>query len=93
MLVDLIETFKIIKRISYYGRHFFFQYFSSKTDFKNWICFVNRVIHFWNKLPNQIKISNCIENFKIELDGYTNNGKKKIRNPFLEISNEFCRRI
>ena len=48
--------------------------------------FDNRVKYFWNKLPNQIKNSNRIENFKIKLDDFRKNGKKKnLRGHFVEL--------
>ena len=45
---------------------------TSQLDF-----FANRVIYFWNKLSNQIKNSNSIENFKIKLYHFRKNCKKK----------------
>ena len=72
---DLTETFKIINRISNYGRHFFniFQtgnLLSRKISKTNQFFFANRVIYFWNKLPNQIKNTNNVKKFKIKLDGF-----------------------
>ena len=43
----------------------------------NQIFFANRVIYFGNKLPNQIKNSSSVKHFKIKLDDFRNNGKKK----------------
>ena len=59
---DLIETFKIIKEISSYGRHFFLNIFflnwkfTVKAGFKKFNqldFFIKRVIYFWNKLPQK----------------------------------------
>ena len=36
-----------------------------------------RIIYFWNKLPNQIKNGNSVENFKIKFDDFWKKGKKK----------------
>ena len=36
-------------------------------------------MYFWNKLPNQIKKSNSVKNFKIKLNDLRNNSKKKKR--------------
>ena len=50
----------------------------SKTKSTNRLnVFPNRAIHFWNKLLNKIKNSNSLKNFKVELDDFRNNGKKK----------------
>ena len=64
MIINLLETFRIINGISNHGRRFF-QYFSNwkltvKADFKiksiNQLDFFrNRLIYFWYKLPNQTK--------------------------------------
>ena len=104
MRADLNETFKIINGISNYGRYFF--RISSQTwnlltrqiskikstnqlDF-----FANRVIYFWNKLPNQIKNSNSVENFKIKWNGFWNNGKKKnLGGNFWELPGTLLNRI
>ena len=50
----------------------------SKTKSINQLYFfANRVIYFLNKLPNQIKNGSSIKYFKIELDKFRNEGKKK----------------
>ena len=49
----------------------------------NWIFYA---IYFRNKLPNQNKNSKSIENFKIKLDYFGNNGEKKsLRGHFWEL--------
>ena len=64
-----METFKIINRISDYERHlFFFLIFLSELEicyqrkfnilnlfYQLDFFFANRIIYFWNKLPNQIR--------------------------------------
>ena len=59
------------------------------TDF-----FAHRIMYLGNQLPNQIKNSNSVEHFKIKLDGFRNNGKKKnLRVHFWELSNKLINRI
>ena len=80
-------TFKIINGISNNGRHFFniptwtvnllSRQISKIKSIDQLEFFANKVIYFWNKLPNQIKDSNSEENFKIELDDLRRNDKKK----------------
>ena len=75
MRSDLIETFKIINEISNYRRHFFnispqtenlLSRQISKIKSTNQVnFFANRVIYFWNKLPNQMKNRYSVKNFKI----------------------------
>ena len=86
---DLIETFKIINGISNYARYFFnlshrFQKLSLLT---NWIFFFCKLSNiFSNKVPNQIKNNNSVENFKIKLDNFRKNSKKKKQGHFWEFS-------
>ena len=93
---DLIETFKIIKGISNYGGYFFLDISPqtgnllsmqiSKTKSINQLdFFANRVKYFWNKLPNQIKNSDSVENLKIELDEFR---KKNLEEISGELSSE-----
>ena len=50
----------------------------SKTKSTKQLNFLsNRIINFRNKLPNQIKNSKSVKNFKIKLDDFRKNGKKK----------------
>ena len=43
----------------------------SKTkSIKQMNIFANKIIYFWNKLPNQIKNRNTVGIFKIELDDF-----------------------
>lgn len=76
---DLIEVFKILNGYSNYGQNFF--KLSEKTgnlivktgqrmklDF-----FGNRVVKYWNRLPDRVKMSSSINNFKKNIDEYRNN--------------------
>ena len=85
MKVNGIKTFKIMEFLIMVN---FFQYFSLnwkfaiKMDLKNKSTnqlnhFAHRVIYFLNKLPNQIKNRNSIENFEIKSDGFRKSFKKK----------------
>ena len=71
IMVDIFSIFLFEKKIYCQDR---FQKLSLQT---NWIFFANRVIYLWNKLSNKIKNNNNRKNFKIELDDFSNNGKKK----------------
>ena len=52
----------------------------------SWI-FKNRINYFWNKLPNQIKSSQKVENFEIKLDNFRKKEKKEVlRGNFYEQS-------
>ena len=77
MTGDLIETLKIMNVISNHSKHFFnisswtgnlLSRKSLKTNQMDF--FTNRVIYFWNKLPNQIKNSNSAENVMIKLEDF-----------------------
>ena len=90
--------------IYHYGRHFLnifpctgnllLRQISISKSINQLDFFVNRVIYFRNKLPNQIKNSNSIQNFKINLDDFRKNSKKKnLREHFWELSDELLNRI
>ena len=44
--------------------------------------FANRVIYFWNKLPNQIKNSNNVKKIMIKLDDFRKNVKIILKDIF-----------
>ena len=83
---DLNETFRITNGISNYERHFFnispqtgnlLSRQIPKIKSTNKLdLFANRVMYFWNKLPNQIKNCNSVENLKIRLDDFGKNDKR-----------------
>ena len=54
---------------------FYFQWLSN--NHYSFFFLANRVIYFWNKLPNQVKNRNSGENFKIKSDDIRNNWEKK----------------
>ena len=84
---DLIETFKIIKGIFNYSLHFFnvsprntsllSRQFSPTKSTHRLDPFAYRVKYFKNKLSNQIKNSNSVQNLKIKLDDFRKNVKKQ----------------
>ena len=54
----------------------------------------DRVVYSCNELPNQIRISSCIENFKIKWDDFRKNGKKEnFKRDFWELSEELLNKI
>ena len=58
----------------------------------SWIVLLKHYIFFVKKLSNQIKNSNSINRFKIELDDIRNNGEKKnLSGYFWELSNELIK--
>ena len=65
---NLVESFKIINRISNCGRNFSSTsrtYLLSRQISKTFpIFFVNQVLHFFEKLPHQIKNSNSVKNVR-----------------------------
>ena len=53
-----------------------------------------RVMHYWNKLPEHVKDKNSINAFKNGLDKFRTNGiKNGLNGQFWELSNEIFRRI
>ena len=97
---DLIETFKILNGFSNYGQTLFSKssrtgnliYRSSKnktTDF-----FSERVIKYWNKLPELVKNKDSVNGFKNALDKFRKNGiVNQLSGQFWELSDEIFRRI
>ena len=66
----------------------------SKVTQTNWIFFARRVKYFLNKLLNQIKNSNRVENLGLNWMILEKNGKKKnLRGHFWELSDELLNRI
>ena len=94
---DLIETFKILKGFSNYGNAFFnlsdrtqnLIYRSANVDF-----FSERVINYWNKLPESVKDKCSVNSFKNALDTFRSNGiRNNLKGQFWELSNEIFNRI
>ena len=79
---DLIETFKIVNNLVEYGSSLFHVGRSGKNIIVRPDCNIssvrklrnrflsNRVVNYWNQLPVDIKLSESIDNFKINLENY-----------------------
>ena len=101
---DLIETFKIVNEHVNYGTDFFgtsltgrhliskpctSKFTTNKRDF-----FAQRVLHYWNKLPEKIRKTSTVNSFKNQLDSFRVEGiKKDLHGHFWELSDEFFNRI
>ena len=96
---DLIETFKILNGFNNYGKEFF--NLSERTgnlvsrQVKSSLDFLGqRVINYWNKLPEQVKDKNRVNSFKNGLDKFRYNGiRNGLTGQFWELSNEIFKRI
>ena len=96
---DLIESFKILNNLNNYGNSFF--NLSRRTN--NLVArpgrrtvdfFGERVIKFWNKLPEYVKNKNSVNSFKNALDKFRKNGiTNKITGQFWSLSDEIFTRI
>ena len=96
---DLIETFKILNNFNNYGSPFFnlsqrtgnlvVRPHKKSTDF-----FSERVVFFWNKLPEYVKSSTSVNSFKNNVDKFRKNGiRSNLSGQFWELSEEIFRRI
>ena len=101
---DLIETFKILNDKNNYGKDFFnvssrtgnllSRSMSKTKTTKQLDFFSNRVIKYWNKLPNNVKNSTSVNNFKNNLDKFRVFGKStNLQGHFWELSDEIFNRI
>ena len=101
---DLIETFKILNNKNNYGSEFFnvssrtgnllSRSISKTKTTKQLDFFSNRVIKYWNKLPNNIKSSTSVNSFKNNLDKFRVFGKSQnLQGHFWELSDEIFNRI
>lgn len=97
---DLIETFKILNDFNKYGKPFFnisdrtqnLIYRSNKVTSNDF--FSERVINYWNKLPEFVKNKSSVNAFKNSLDKFRLNGiTNKLKGQFWELSDEIFRRI
>ena len=96
---DLIEAFKIINGFNNYGSRFFNisertkNLVSRPKKLTNLDFFGERVMHYWNKLPEHVKDKNSVNSFKNGLDQFRTNGiKNGLSGQFWELSNDiFCR--
>ena len=97
---DLIETFKILNGFNNYGSTFFKQSDRTKhliyrpSKAKNTDFFSDRVLQYWNKLPEHVKEKNSVNSFKNGLDKFRENGiKNHLNGQFWELSDEVYKRI
>jgi hypothetical protein len=101
---DFIETFKILNGFTNYGTEFFnvsprtgnlvAREISKTKSTKQLDFFSNRVIHYWNKLPLNVKNSTSVNNFKNNLDKFRIHGKtQNLQGHFWELSDEIFNRI
>ena len=97
---DLIETFKILNGYTNYGSDFF--NLSKRTGnlvarpgkVRNMDFFSERVLLYWNKLPEYVKDKPSVNSFKNSIDAFRENGiKNKVQYQFWELSQEIFRRI
>ena len=93
---DLIETFKIMSGLTNYGQNLFnvsrsgskLKYTKqSRLDF-----LPNRVVNYWNKIPNNVKSATTVDSFKNRLEAFKTNNIEVTGN-FWELSNEIFSRI
>ena len=96
---DLIETFKTLNDFNNYGKTFF--NLSERTNnllvrpnTRNLDFFGERVINYWNKLPEYVKNKNSVNSFKNSLDKFRENGiKTNLIGQYWELSEEIFKRI
>ena len=96
---DLIETYKIVNNFNNYGSPFF--NVSQRTgnlivrpNKKNMDFFAERVVFFWNKLPEFVKNSSSVNSFKNNLDKFREQGiVNNISGQFWQLSEEIFRRV
>ena len=97
---DLIETFKILNGLNNYGSSFYKK--SARTN--NLIArsakltsldfFSERVVKYWNKLPEYVKTKDSVNSFKNGLDKFRKNGiNNELKGQFWELSDEIFKRI
>ena len=100
---DLIETFKVVNGHVNYGsnlfghsrtgRHLVARACTSKLTNNKRDFFAQRVLKYWNKLPENIRNSPTVNSFKNRLDGFREEGiKKDLCGHYWELSNEFFNR-
>ena len=104
---DLIETFKAVSGQTCIGNMFNVSRSglklisnirvskgSSKVQNLSRGFLTNRVINFWNKLPNNVKMSSSVDNFKINLEEFkVANLQIKSGENFWDVSDEVLSRI
>ena len=96
---DIIEVFKIFKGIANYGENMFkFSRSGMNIILKNYNVnsintFQVRVAKYWNKIPDDIKVSSdTVDAFKIKLESFKKNKFCQLGN-YWELSDEILNRI
>ncbi len=96
---DLIETFKVRGGMTKYGSNF---YRPSRSGMKllntvnkgkyidNFIS--NRVVSYWNKIPDSVKQGKTVEAFKSRLENFKRDNRE-VKGNFWELSDELFSRI
>ena len=97
---DLIETFKILNGFNNYGSNFFnlsertINLVSRPKKLTNIDFLGERVMNYWNKLPEHVKDKNSVNSFKNGLDKFRTNGiNNGLTGQFWELSNDIFSRI
>ena len=101
---DLIETFKITKNLTDYGRDLFQisrtgQHLVAPSNKRNKFqreFFSQRVLSYWNKLPNRVKNCDTVNGFKNNMETYKRKCLKSLNKPignFWDLSEEIFSRI
>ena len=96
---DLIETFKILNEFNNYGKNLFnlserTNNLVARPNQRSMDFFSERVIQYWNKLPEYVKNKNTVNSFKNELDNFRKTGiANKLTGQYWELSEEIFKRI
>ena len=96
---DLIETFKILGNFTKYGKDLYrcsrsgmkLLYTNNKGKYTdNFLS--NRVVNYWNKIPNTVKESTSVDMFKNRLENFKQTHREVAGN-YWELSDEIFARI
>ena len=97
---DLIECFKIYKRLTNYGqgiltvsRSGYNLVKTAKKGDRLADYFPHRSVDYWNKLPDSIKDAPSVDTFKARLEAHKRNNLHSPRGHYWELSNEIFKRI
>ena len=97
---DLIECFKIYRGFNNYGDNLLNVSRSGyklikvpKSGDRQADFFPDRIINYWNKLPDGLKDASTVNNFKMKLENYKLVNQNKLSGNFWELSEEVFRRI
>ena len=94
---DLIEVFKIFRGLCMYGKTLLkFSRSGMNIVLKSNLPHVNkfesRVVNFWNKLPDELKLAKNVADFKVGLESYKKDNISKQGN-YWDLSGEIFNRI